>query len=160
MRVKSTWPAGSGIYNVPYLCLHHTVFQVKLYCLKKCILGFARGQSLFNFRKVVSSFSRVIYYFLEFNKLCFRINFIYAFFEALDLQLEYSALSLSRTSAATMGRNDYLHPPPHHCQSPSSPEAEFLGVVGTKVLRVFILAIHSLALTIMKSRKLHSLALR
>ncbi len=64
-------------------------------------------------------------------------------------------MSLSKASAANMGGNNYLHPP--HCQSPSSPEAEFLGVIGTKVLRFFLLAIHSLALTIMKSRKLHSL---
>jgi hypothetical protein len=44
---------------------------------------------------------------------------------------------------------------PPHCQSSSSTEAEFLGVIGTKVLRESLLAIHSLALTIMKSRKLN-----
>ncbi len=32
--------------------------------------------------------------FLELNKLCPRHNFMYTFFEAIDLQREYSVLSI------------------------------------------------------------------
>ncbi len=74
--------------------------RCRSFASKLAYMELGRGQSLFNSGKIVSNFSSSYssceHTFLELNtvNLCSCPNSMYAFFEAIDLQLDYSASSL------------------------------------------------------------------
>jgi hypothetical protein len=63
---------------------------MKINCLKESIQGAGTRTKLFNSRKLCAQLQQVGSTFLELNKLCPRPTSLYAFFEEIDLQREYS----------------------------------------------------------------------